>query len=267
MCIRDRELVDRARQELEAVASSERTMAIVESDLEQYDAEQNSLAITTIGQELDDMALDVEEAFEKLGRIKQELHALENDRRPAELRFEREQIVSQIRDLAEEWFALEWSARTLDELRFEFEKSHQPPILNSAREYLRRLSGGRYTNIWTPLGQRTLCVDDTDGNTLMVEYLSGGTREQLFLSIRLAMIEHFSNEGVELPVVLDDILVNFDHERTQAALSELIRQTGKDQQILFFTCHQHLADMFRQRGVSTVTLPDRRALADGKLAG
>ena len=261
------ELVDRARQELEAVASSERTMAIVESDLEQYDAEQNSLAITTIGQELDDMALDVEEAFEKLGRIKQELHALENDRRPAELRFEREQIVSQIRDLAEEWFALEWSARTLDELRFEFEKSHQPPILNSAREYLRRLSGGRYTNIWTPLGQRTLCVDDTDGNTLMVEYLSGGTREQLFLSVRLAMIEHFSNEGVELPVVLDDILVNFDHERTQAALSELIRQTGKDQQILFFTCHQHLADMFRQRGVSTVTLPDRRALADGKLAG
>ena len=261
------ELVDRTRQELESVASSERTMAIVESDLEQYDAEQNRLAITTIGQELDDMALDVEGAFEKLGRIKQERHALENDRRPAELRFEREQIVSQIRDLAEEWFALEWSARTLDELRFEFEKSHQPPILNSAREYLRRLSGDRYTNIWTPLGHRTLCVDDTDGNTLMVEYLSGGTREQLFLSIRLAMIEHFSNEGVELPVVLDDILVNFDHERTQAAISELIRQTGKDQQILFFTCHQHLADMFRQHGVSTVTLPDRRSLADGKLAG
>jgi uncharacterized protein YhaN len=261
------ELVDRARQELEAVASSERTMAIVESDLEQYDAEQNRMAIDTIRQELDDLALDVEDAFEKLGRIKQELQALESDRRPAELRFEREQIVSQIRDLAEEWFALEWSARTLDELRFEFEKSHQPPILNRAKEYLHRLSGGRYTNIWTPLGQRTLCVDDTDGNTLMVEYLSGGTREQLFLAIRLALIEHFTKQGVELPVVLDDILVNFDHERTQAALSELIRRTSEDQQILFFTCHQHLAEMFRQRGVSTVTLPDRRALTDGKLAG
>ncbi|MDA0588932.1 MAG: AAA family ATPase [Planctomycetota bacterium] len=261
------ELVDRARQELEAVASTERTMAIVESDLEQYDSEQNRMAIDTIRQELDDLSLDVEEAFEKLGRIKEELHALENDRRPAELRFEREQIVSQIRDLAEEWFALEWSARTLDELRFEFEKSHQPPILNRAKEYLNRLSGGRYTNIWTPLGQRTLCVDDTDGNTLMVEYLSGGTREQLFLAIRLALIEHFSSQGVELPVVLDDILVNFDHERTQAALGELLRHTSENQQILFFTCHKHLAEMFRQRGVSTVRLPDRRALADGKLAG
>lgn len=261
------ELADRARQDLESVASTERTMAIVESDLEQYDSEENRLAIDTIRQELDDLALDVEDAFEKLGRVKQELQALEEDRRPAELRFDREQIVSQIRDLAEEWFALEWSARTLDELRLEFEQSHQPPILNRTKEYLHRLSGGRYTNIWTPLGQRTLCVDDTGGNTLMVEYLSGGTREQLFLSIRLALIEHFSSQGVELPVVLDDILVNFDDERTQAALAELIRQTSENQQILFFTCHQHLAEMFRQRGVSTVTLPDRRALSDGKLAG
>jgi recombinational DNA repair ATPase RecF len=87
------------------------------------------------------------------------------------------------------------------------------------------------------------------------------------LAIRLVLIEHFSSQGVELPVVLDDILVNFDHERTQAALSELIRRTSEDQQILFFTCHQHLAEMFRQRGVSTVTLPDRRALSEGKLAG
>ncbi|MFP6765883.1 MAG: hypothetical protein VB858_19790, partial [Planctomycetaceae bacterium] len=261
------EQVDQARQELETVASTERTMAIVESDLEEYDSEQNRLAIETIGQELEDLSLDVEDAFEKLGRIKQELHALESDCRPAELRFEREQLISQIRDLAEEWFALEWSAATFDELRIEFEKSHQPPILSRAREYLHRLSGGRYSSIWTPLGQRTLCVDDTDGNTLQVEFLSRGTREQLFLSIRLALIEHFSRQGIELPVILDDILVNFDHERTQAALEELVRQTSDDRQILFFTCHRHLADMFQQHGASTVTLPDRRTLSEGKLAG
>ena len=261
------EQVDHARQELETVASTERTMAIVESDLEEYDAAQNRLAIETIGQELDDLALDVEDAFETLGRIKQELHALESDGRPAALRFEREQLISQIRDLAEEWFALEWSAETLDDLRIEFEKNHQPPILNRARDYLHRLSAGRYTGIWTPLGQRTLCVDDTDGHTLQVELLSRGTREQLFLSIRLALIEHFSQQGVDLPVILDDVLVNFDHERTRAAIEELVRQTSDDRQILFFTCHRHLAELFENQGVNTVTLPDRRTLSDGKLAG
>ncbi len=259
------EHLDRAKDELASVASSDQAMAIVESDLEDYDAQQNEQCLETIRKELDDVALDIEDAFENLGRFKRETEMLENDQTSAELRFEREQLLSQISGLAEEWFALDWSAHTLEELRMDFEQNHQPPILARAKEYLQRLSGGRYHNIWTPLGRRTLCVDDVDGNTLMVGNLSSGTREQLFLAIRLALIEHYSNTGVELPVVLDDVLVNFDHERTVAAIEELLRQTGRSQQILFLTCHQHLAEMFRQRGVSTVMLPDRRA--GGLLAG
>jgi hypothetical protein len=251
------EKVDRAREELSDVASSERSMAIVESDLEAYDEEHNLKCIETIKSELDDLALDVESAFDELARIKQEVEELENDRSVAELRFDREQVMAELTELAEQWFALEWSMAILDDLRVEFEKNHQPPILARAKDYLQRLSGGRYANIWTPLGQQTLCVDDRDGNTLIVENLSGGTREQLFLAIRFALIEHYSDAGVELPIILDDVLVNFDHDRTQAAVDVLLQQTGKNQQILFFTCHQHLAEIFRQRGVSTVTLPTR----------
>jgi uncharacterized protein YhaN len=261
------ELLDRAKQELATAASGESTMAIVESDLENYDPDHNAKCIETIRSELDDLAIDIEDAFENLGRFKREIELLENDRSGAELRFEREQQLSELTSLAEEWFALAWSATALEELRVEFEQSHQPPILARAKEYLSRLSGERYDNIWTPMGERTLCVDDADGNTLRIEHLSGGTREQLFLAIRFAMIEHFSKLGVELPIVLDDILVNFDEQRTRAAIEELLRQTGDNQQILFFTCHQHLAEMFRQRGVSTVMLPDRRALNDELKAG
>jgi uncharacterized protein YhaN len=251
------EQVERARQELAAVASGERSMAIVESDLDNYDEAQNTECIQTIRNELDDLSLDIEEAFEKLGRLKQEIEDLESDRSVAELRFDREQVLAELTELAEEWFALEWTLGTLEELRVEFEKNHQPPILARAKEYLEKLSGGRYPNIWTPLGKRTLCVDDRDGNTLIVENLSGGTREQLFLAIRFALIEHYSDAGVELPVILDDVLVNFDQDRTQAAIEVLLKKTSENQQILFFTCHQHLAEMFRQRGVSTVTLPTR----------
>ena len=261
------ELLDRAKEELATVASGESTMAIVESDLENYDPEHNAKCIETIRSELDDLEIDIEDAFENLGRFKREIELIENDQSGVKLRFEREQQLSELTSLAEEWFALAWSVNSLDELRIEFEQSHQPPILARAKEYLNRLSGERYDNIWTPMGEHTLCVDDTDGNTLRIEHLSGGTREQLFLAIRFAMIEHFSNQGVELPIVLDDILVNFDEQRTRAAIEELLRQTGDNQQILFFTCHQHLAEMFRQRGVSTVMLPDRRALNDELKAG
>lgn len=261
------EKLDRARHELSRVAATERAIAVVESDLEAYNPKQNQQAIATLRKELEDVSLDLEEAFEQLGRVKSEIDTLENDQTAAALRLDREDTLSRITDLAEEWFALDWCVQTLDELRMDYERNHQPPILNRAKEYLQRMSGGRYTNIWTPLGQRTLCVDDRDSNTLMVENLSGGTREQLFLAIRLALIEHFASKGVELPVVLDDILVNFDEERTRATVEELIRLTGHNQQILFFTCHQYLAEMFRQRGVSTVMLPDRRALQQERRAG
>lgn len=256
------ELLDHAKHELASVASSQGTMAIVQSDLENYDADQNAECIETIRRELDDLAIDIEDAFENLGRFKREIELLENDRTAAELRFDREQQLTELTSVAEEWFALAWSVHTLEELRVEFEQNHQPPILAAAKKYLSRLSRSRHQNIWTPLGQRTLCVDDADGNTLTVEHLSGGAREQLFLAIRLAMIEHFCDQGVELPIILDDILVNFDEDRTRAAIEELLQKTSENRQILFFTCHQHLAELFRQRGVSTVMLPDRRALTD-----
>ena len=251
------EKVEQARHDLATVASGERSMAIVESDLEDFDDEQNSKCIKTLRLELDDLELDVKAAYETLDSRKQEIEDLEKDRSVAELRFDREQVLADITELAEEWFALEWTLTNLEELRLDFEKNHQPPILSRANEYLLRLSGGRYENIWTPLGKRTLCVDDRDGNTLTIENLSGGTRELLFLAIRFALIENYSEEGVELPIILDDVLVNFDHERTQAAVELLLKKTAENQQILFFTCHQHLAEMFRQRGVSTVVLPSR----------
>ena len=246
-----------AREELADAASTERNIAIVESDLEHFDREANDEAIETIRLELDDLALEIEETSESLKTLKRDLRAIEDDSTFSEMRFEREQVMSEITALSEEWFALEWSLQTLDSLRLEFERHHQTPILMKANEYLRRLSGERYQNIWSPFGERTLCVDNQAQETIRIANLSSGAQEQLFLAIRLALIEHFAKEGIELPVVLDDVLVNFDQARTLAAVDELLRLAGEDQQILFFTCHNHLAEMFRQRGVGTVLLPSR----------
>lgn len=249
--------LDVARDELADAAATDRNLAVVESDLEHFDRDANDEAIETIQLELDDLAQEIEQSTENLKNSKRDLRAIEDDSTFSEMRFEREQIMSEITSLSEEWFALEWSLNTLDSLRLEFERHHQTPILMRAKEYLRRLSGERYQNIWSPLGERTLCVDDRSGESIVTENLSSGAQEQLFLAIRLALIEHFRKEGIELPVVLDDVLVNFDQDRTRAAIDELLRLSTSDQQILFFTCHQHVTDLFRQRGVGTTQLPSR----------
>jgi len=139
--------------------------------------------------------------------------------------------------------------------------------LTDASQFLERLTRGKYRSIWAPLGKRHLCVDNDQNETFLVDQLSGGTREQLFLAIRLALVRDFARKGIELPMMLDDILVNFDQLRTEAAVETLIDFTKEGQQILLFTCHLHLAHMFECKGIEPIWLPGHNPQIEERRAG
>ena len=255
-----------ARRDLEAICAKYPDLAVVESDMEAYDADRNSHAIEVCEQEAADLEHDLAQTHERLGGVKHELSQLEQDRRPADLRFEREQVLTEIRLAVGRWFAWETAAAAVEELRSRYERTCQPATLADASRFLARLTCGRYTNVWTPLGQRQLRVDENTGETpvprdekpcrsLLVESLSRGTREQLFLAVRLAVVQSLARRGVRLPMVLDDVIVNFDQRRAEAAVELLLDFAAQQHQVLFFTCHQHLADLFESKGVTPIWLP------------
>jgi len=144
----------------------------------------------------------------------------------------------------------------LENVRQVYERDHQPEALREASVYLQRLTAGRYARVWTPLGQHTLRVNDADGKSLPVEVLSRGTREQLFLSLRLALVGAYARRGVRLPLVLDDVLVNFDAGRSKAAAMVLRDFAKLGHQILIFTCHEHIARLFKSLKAEVRNLPD-----------
>ena len=113
----------------------------------------------------------------------------------------------------ERWRVLAVACKILDHIRSTYESQRQPETLQEASGYLQRLTQGRYQRVWTPLGENTLRVDDAEGRSLPVEILSRGTREQLFLSLRMALAAGYARRGAALPLVLDDVLVNFDADR------------------------------------------------------
>ena len=84
------------------------------------------------------------------------------------------------------------------------------------------------------------------GIALPVEALSRGTREQLFLSLRLALAACYARRGAPLPLVLDDVLVNFDIERAKAAAAVLRDFAAAGHQVLIFTCHEHILRLFNR---------------------
>jgi hypothetical protein len=141
-----------------------------------------------------------------------------------------------------------------------YEREHQPQALREASGYLQRMTGGRYTRVWTPLGQHLLRVDDAQGTCLGVDVLSRGTREQLFLALRLALASAYARRGAQLPLVLDDVLVNFDVGRAKAASAVLRDFARAGHQILIFTCHEHIAKLFKQAKADVRQLPDNSQL-------
>jgi len=84
----------------------------------------------------------------------------------------------------------------------------------------------------------------------------------LFLAIRFALVREFAKRGVELPLVMDDLFVNFDQERTEAAADCLLDVAREGQQVLFFTCHEHIAQMFQQKHIEPLWLPGHKVAYD-----
>jgi hypothetical protein len=144
----------------------------------------------------------------------------------------------------------------LDSVSQEYERHRQPEVLQEASLYLARMTGGRYRRVWTPLGERTLRVDDEENRSLPIELLSSGAREQLFLSLRLALVSRYERQGKPMPMVLDDVLVNFDAERAQAAAAAFAEFARSGHQLIMFTCHEHIARLFQTLHVDVRRLPN-----------
>ncbi len=193
--------------------------------------------------------------WEERGALLEQIKSQSHDRRPAERRLELSSVDRRLREALHRWQVLSTCSTALDSVREVYERQRQPEVLREASEYFARLTGGRYTRAWSSLGHRILWVDDAHGNALAVDKLSRGTREQLFLSLRLALVSAYARRGVRLPIVMDDVLVNFDVARVKAAVEVLRDFVRAGHQILVFTCHEHIASLFRSARVPVRPLP------------
>lgn len=198
-----------------------------------------------------------EELLEERGRIAERLATLTQSRELADSQLELGQVEIQLQQAIEQWQALAVTDKLLGTIREQYQRERQPETLREASGYFEKLTEGAYRRVWTPLEEDVLLVDDADGNTVSVKVLSRGTREQLFLSLRLALVAAYARRDIQLPLVLDDLLVNFDNSRAKATARLLRDFAAEGHQILIFTCHDHIVKIFRALKVDIRRLPSR----------
>lgn len=195
---------------------------------------------------------------ESLGALREQARTLEADEQLADLLVVRESRRSALAEAVMDWAAHAVAGALYDDAKHKYEAERQPEVLRLASRYLRLMTDGRYSRVIAPLGESRLVIELRDsGERLVPAALSRGTGEQLYLSMRLALAKVYGAEAVPLPLVADDILVNFDDDRARATAALLGTFASEGHQILAFTCHRHLVETFERNapGASIRQLP------------
>ena len=149
-----------------------------------------------------------------------------------------------------QWRRLCLAERLLGRTLEDFIRDRQPEVLAAASRAFALVTGGRYTQVVQQVqGDAALAVLDRGGARRTPRELSRGTAEQLYLALRLGLAEEFAQRSVALPLVLDDVLVNFDVGRAEAMLRAFYKYLdGGKRQVLLFTCHERTRDLARAVG-------------------
>ncbi|HEX3723380.1 MAG TPA: hypothetical protein VHV31_11340, partial [Nitrolancea sp.] len=125
--------------------------------------------------------------------------------------------------------ALELAIETMESCVHDFQEHALDPVGSDAGQLLRQITDGRHSGVAIDQESMTPTVT-SGGRTIDVETLSRGARDQLFLAIRVALVEALSG-GHKLPLIFDDPCVHFDAERL-AATAQLLQQIARERQVI-----------------------------------
>ena len=183
------------------------------------------------------------ELLEARGTLDGRLQRGAEESESARLRLAETGLEERISETVEEYAVRAVAARLLEESLASYEAEKQPAVIQKAQQIFAALTEGRYTRLSTPIGRFEPIVSDGSGTGKEPEILSRATAEQLFLALRLSYVENLADAHPALPVIMDDVLVNFDDTRRQAAI-EVIADFARKRQVIFFTCHSATVEAF-----------------------
>ncbi|PWC48213.1 YhaN family protein [Azospirillum sp. TSA6c] len=200
----------------------------------------------TLGQDLETLNREVAAAANALGEARKAFEALDQSSCTAvDAASDAEAAKADMKAEAEvyvlkraQWFLLRWA---MDRYR----EHRQAPLLTRASALFCTLTLGRFVDFridYEPATPRLLGLRDDRQTLVPIEGMSEGTRDQLFLALRLAAVEQSIAAGVRVPFIADDLFVNFDDDRAEAGLT-VLAELAASTQVLFFTHHAHLRSM------------------------
>ncbi len=192
---------------------------------------------------VEEASADEEEAGAAVEELTRQLAIQRREREDLEVSADVHRIASAIEEhraeiaaAAERWRMAALLERLLQVSLEDMRRDRQPAVLRHAGEAFERITGGRYSAILQTMEGDGVEVLDRRGQRLAAGALSRGTREQLYVCVRLGLAAAFAEQGTRLPLLMDDVMANFDPERATATAA-VLADHGREHQLIVFTCH------------------------------
>ena len=204
--------------------------------------------IAVMSSRINGLDAELEEAREEVGGLKADLARWDGSDEAAQAALEAQETLSTIGRLVEDYVRLRLASLVLEREVDRYQEESQGPVLRRAGEMFRVMTNHVYEDLASGFetdDRQVLMCRRANGETIGIEGLSDGTRDQLYLALRLGYLEQQLGQGEPIPLIVDDVLVNFDDARAKATLS-LLGQLAEKTQILFFTHHKRLVELARE---------------------
>ncbi len=159
-----------------------------------------------------------------------------------ELGARQQQLQARLEALEEEYDALCLALTAVGKANENLQNRFSPQLTALAAKYLGDLTNGAYSRLMLDRQLGASLYPRQAPASREAAYFSGGTRDQLYLAVRLAVSQLLTPAA---PLILDDALVRFDDDRLLAAL-QVLKKEAKTRQVLLFTCQSREADAFQK---------------------
>jgi uncharacterized protein YhaN len=238
------------QEKIHAALGRGEAAAPVLAELERGDRGRWDTALAEATARLPELEAEHEAAIRRHHDADRALDELARSTAVADAALRLESVQAHLADRVAEWQTLTAARALIADTLARYERERQPAVLGRAERMFERVTDGYYHSLVIADGE--VRVIDQQGRQLSTVDLSRGTAEQLYLCVRFGLAAEFASH-TPLPFVMDDVLVNFDPERT-AAMAGVLGELADSHQVLIFSCQpSSVATMLEAR-------PDARVI-------
>lgn len=154
---------------------------------------------------------------------------------------QRQEAIAQMSDVAERYVKVFTAGRLLRWSIDRYREEKQGPLLHRAGFIFSTLTSGSFRKLIVDFEREPMVLEGlrSDGRLVGISGLSDGTRDQLYLALRLAALEMHLEQAMPLPFIADDLFINYDDARSKAGFDAL-RELSEHTQVIFLSHHDHL---------------------------